>query len=250
MAQLIEVRPDLWLIDVKLPDYSVRGAVIIGKKEAVIWDTLTHPDDMQDVMSLIGDKPYRVVYTHADWDHIWGTAGLSGNQLGIIGQAHCLERFSDDVPKTLAKMQANEPGRWDAVELITPTQTFTSLMVLNLGGVMLEMYHLPGHTEDCIVGWLPEWGMMLGGDVIETPLPVINNGDIVPSWLDTLKQWADKPDLAQSIPAHGTIEGRICLDSTITYLEKLMGNDDFPIPDGIDEFYQTTHLKNLKLVRD
>lgn len=252
MPQLIKINPQLYLIDVNLPDYNVRGAVILGNEQAVVWDTLTHPDDMKEVMSLIGDKPYHVVYTHADWDHIWGTAGLSGHQLSIIGQAHCLERFHDetDVSETLTKMRADEPGRWDAVQLIPPTQTFNATLTLDLGGVILEMIHVPGHTLDCIIGWLPEWGILLGGDVIETPFPVINDESPVKDWLNTLKHWAAIDDIQQAIPAHGTIDGRTCLDRTITYLEKLFSDDDFPIPDEVDEFYQTTHIKNLKLVRN
>jgi len=95
---------------------------------------------------------------------------------------------------------------------------------------------------------LPEWGILLGGDVIETPLPVVEDYP-VEGWLATLKQWAEKDTITQTIPAHGTIEGRVCLDSTIAYLEKLLSDEDFPIPDGVDEFYQTTHVKNLQLVR-
>ena len=251
MPQLIEINPHLYLIDVKLPDYSVRGAVILGDDQAVVWDTLTHPDDMVDVMSLIGDKPYHVVYTHADWDHVWGTAGLTGRQLDVIGQAHCLERFRDvdDVQGTLAKMQADEPGRWDAVRLIAPTRTFDTTLRLDLGGITLEIIHVPGHTLDCIIGWLPKWGILLGGDVIETPFPVINDESPVKEWLATLKHWSQIEMIQQTIPAHGMIDGRVALDSTIAYLEKLFRDDDFPIPDGVDEFYQTTHVKNLRLVR-
>jgi len=140
VPELIEINPNLHLIDVILPEYSVRGAVIVGEEQAVVWDTLTHPNDMEDVMPIIGDKPYHVIYTHADWDHIWGMVGLSGNHVSIIGQTHCLERFNDadDVSKTLAKMQADEPKRWDEVKLIPPTQTFDTTMTLDLGGVTLE----------------------------------------------------------------------------------------------------------------
>jgi len=249
MAQLTEIRSDLWIVDVTLPEYSVRGAVIIGENVAVVWDTLSHPVDLAEIVSIIGDKPYHVVYSHADWDHIWGTAGLTGQPLSIIGQTHCLERFSTDVPKTLKKMQQEQPNQWDAVKLIPPTQTFDQSMTLDLGGITLELHHLPGHTPDCIVGWLPEWGILLGGDVMETPLPVIEEDSDIDYWLELLINWSEAEAINRTIPAHGTIEGRQCLDSTIVYLSKLLGDSHMPLSDDWDDFYRETHIKNLKIVR-
>lgn len=250
MAQITQVNDRLWTVDVDMPDYSVRGAVIMGDAYAVVWDTLTHPSDMHSVNDIIGDKPFHVVYTHADWDHIWGTAGFAHKPLSIIGQAQCYKRFSTDVPETLKKMQADEPNRWDDVQLIAPNLSFEAQMTLHAGGVTLELHHLSGHTEDCIVGWLPEMGILLGGDVMETPLPVVNDADVVDDWLAKLEFWAGKDTLKQTIPAHGITDGRDCLDSTIHYLRKLSSDDDFPMPENLDDFYQQTHSKNLKLMRD
>ena len=249
MPTLTKIHPNLWIVDVTLPEYSVRGAVIVGEKEAVVWDTLSHPNDMAGIDSIIGDKLFHVVYSHADWDHIWGTAGLTGQPQSIIGQTHCLERFSLDVPETLAKMQRDQPNQWDDVKLIPPTQTFEQQMTLDLGGITLELHHLPGHTPDCIVGWLPEWGILLGGDVMETPLPVVEEGSPVEDWLKSLKQWGDNKSLVRTIPAHGTIEGRVCLDNTIGYLQKLLGDSDMSVSANWDDFYKETHTKNLKTVR-
>jgi len=249
VSQITQLNSNLWTVDVNLPEYSVRGAVIVGDESAVVWDTLTHPRDMLAVNNIIGDTPYHVVYTHADWDHIWGTRGLLHKSLTVIGQTYCRERFDKDVPKTLQKMQAEQPDQWDDVELIAPTLTFETQLTLHLGGITLELHHLPGHTQDCIVGWLPEMGILLGGDVMETPLPVVNDGTVVEDWLDKLEHWSSEEALQQTIPAHGTTDGRECFDKTIHYLQKLMINDDFPTPDDLDDFYQETHQKNLKLVR-
>jgi glyoxylase-like metal-dependent hydrolase (beta-lactamase superfamily II) len=250
MAQLTQLNANMWTVDVNMVDYDVRGAVVIGEDYAVVWDTLTHPRDMAQVSQLIGDKPYYVVYSHADWDHIWGTAGLANDPLAIVAQAHCHERFSLDVPQTLSQMQADEPNRWDDVELVVPTLTFSQRMTLHLGGVTLELHHLAGHTQDCIVGWLPEMGILLGGDVMETPLPVVNDGDGVGAWLAELEAWARNDALKQTIPAHGTTDGRVCLECTIDYLRRLLSDADFPMPDNLDSFYQETHTRNLELVSD
>ncbi len=117
---------------------------------------------------------------------------------------------------------------------------------------MLDFPHLHGQTPDFIVGWLPDWCILLGGDVMETPLPVLEEDSNVENWLESLKQWANNKSLIRTIPAHGSADGRECLDTTIDYLERLLGDSDMPLPpsdDEWDDFYQDTHTKNLKIVR-
>ena len=98
--KLSELRPGLWLTELVLDDFDVRGAVIVGDKRVMVWDTLSHPYDMRPVIALTADKPIDVVYSHADWDHCWGTAALKADI--IIGHERCAERFRNgDVAKRL-----------------------------------------------------------------------------------------------------------------------------------------------------
>ena len=249
MRQILELQPNLHVLEVALPGYAVRSVIIIGERNAVVWDTLTGPKDMAALEPVIGSMPFHVVYSHADWDHIWGTNGFPRAPVDIIGHAECLRRFNDDVPVTLSDMQLAEPGKWDGIELTPPNLVFRSCMSLDLGGITLDLHHLPGHSADCIVGWIPEWGVLLGGDAIETPLPVVNDPNLLGAWLDALENWANNSDVQRSIPAHGSIEGRESLDSTVDYLRRLNCGDDIEIATDIDAFYQQAHQKNLQLAR-
>ena len=246
MVTLKAFRPGLWLTELALPDFHVRGAVIVGEQRVVVWDTLSQPRDMTPVQSLIGDKELIIVYTHADWDHVWGTAGLDYMGRSIIGQAECLARFSTDVPVTLQKKQSAEPGVWDTVVLIPPTTTFPSELALDLGGVTLTLHHLPGHTEDCIVGFMPEWGVLLAGDTVETPLPVVPSDSPLDQWLAALKKWAQDARVQTVIPAHGPIGGRALIERNIEYLQAI--RDHRPInvqEEELDDFYRETHATNM-----
>jgi len=121
---MIALQPDIWLTQVTLDDFDVRGALILGGTRVVVWDTLSHPRDMRLFEPLIGDRDIVIVYSHADWDHIWGTAGLPHDRARIIGHAGCGDRFASDVPAVLGRKRAAEPGRWDDVVLVPPTETF------------------------------------------------------------------------------------------------------------------------------
>lgn len=249
MQQIHELRPGLYTLDTVQPGLEVRAVIIIGDRQAVVWDTLTVPAAMASLHSLLGAKPFHVIYSHADWDHIWGTQGFVCEPQTVVAHEECLRRFSDDVPQTLLDMQAETSGKWDDIQLLPPRLTFRSRLELDLGGVMLELHHLPGHTEDCIVGWLPQWGVLTGGDAIESPLPVVNDGASVAGWLRALEVWAENPAVKTTIPSHGSTAGRDCLDMTVDYLRRLQNGDDFAFRSDLAPFYQQTHKKNLELVR-
>ena len=248
MSQLQEIRPNLWIYETSSPDVQVRAALVVGEARAVVWDSLTQPADAAAFMGKIGGKPCYVVYSHADWDHCWGTAGLSDGRLVVIGHADCRRRFGDDVPRTLQRMRLSALGKWDTVSLIPPNITFTSQLSLDLGGVSLDLHHIPGHTTDSIVGWIPQWGVLLGGDAIETPLPVVNNAHLIDGWLLALESWQGQPGLIRAIPSHGSVDGRESLDQTVAYLRALKGDRQFSLPRKLSNFYRETHQKNLIVV--
>ena len=140
----------VWVTEVPLREYDVRGVLVLGERLAFVWDTLSHPRDMAAWLPLVGDRSLTIAYSHADWDHVWGTAGLPHRQAVIIGHRLCLARFGDDVPRTLDEMRAAEPCSWDAVELSPPNVVFDDELVLDLGSVTVALHHLPGHTRDCL----------------------------------------------------------------------------------------------------
>jgi glyoxylase-like metal-dependent hydrolase (beta-lactamase superfamily II) len=244
MTQLHEFRPNLWLTELQLADFAVRGAVILGRDRVLIWDTLSHPRDMQPLLPLLAGRSITIVYSHADWDHVWGTAGLPMAE-AIIGHDHCLTRFSTDVPVTLRDKQQAEPTEWAEVKLIPPTMTFETELTLDLGDVTVILRHLPGHTEDCIVAFIPEWGILLAGDTLETPLPLLETDSLV-AWVTALQQWQNNPQLQIIIPSHGEIAGPELLQHNLTYLQVLLEGHEPTVPSELDDFYREAHQANLK----
>ena len=58
---MIALEPDIWLTQVTLDDFDVRGALILGGTRVVVWDTLSHPRDMRLFEPLIGDRDIVIV---------------------------------------------------------------------------------------------------------------------------------------------------------------------------------------------
>lgn len=247
---LIQISDALWVQELDLGIFAVRGSLVLGQERAVVWDTLSHPRDMTPYLPLIGERDLFVVYSHADWDHVWGTAGLTRQPVTIIGHEHCAYRFRTDVPATLAERQEAEPGRWDDVQLLAPNVLINQTCTLDLGGLVVELHHLPGHTKDCLVAILPEHGIALMGDTIETPFPVVPQGSDLPAWIRQLKRWEQVTALTQIVPCHGPMGDRELIRQTIDYLERLRCGDPFDLPDRLTPFYEQTHAGNLRWRND
>jgi len=264
MPNIVPLRPGFWLVETELREFAVRGAVVAGREGAVVWDTLARPGDMEGVLDLVEGIPFMVIYSHGDWDHVWGTAGLSWRWAEIVAQHACRERFREEIPGKLSEMQASEPGLYDDVALVPPTRTFKERLTLDLGGLTLELHALPGHTPDSIVGFIPEWGVLLGGDAIENPLPFLNKESRIEVWARGLETWAPVLELETSgaptlepapshptvIPSHGPPGGPELLRANAVYLRSLAGDGEPILPADLSPFYRETHATNQRLARD
>ena len=147
--------------------------------------------------------------------------------------------------KTLHEKQT-EDAYYDAVHLVPPTRTFKESLTLDLGELTLELYHLPGHTKDCIVGFLPEIGVLLGGDTCEDPLPIVYEDSGFGAWLRDLERWHDDERVHTVIPAHGAVSSKDLLARNIAYLAALREGRTPDVPDAMETFYTETHAANMK----
>ncbi len=244
MIQLNSFSREVIFTELTLDEISlhVRGAVIIGKQRTVVWDTLCRPVDMLPVRELTSPRHVTVVYSHADWDHCWGTAGLDWNE--VIAHQTAFRRLKETEPAVLTGKRREHPSLFDRASLQLPTLTFDRALTLDLGDLTLELRSLPGHTIDAIVGFIPELGLLLGGDAIENPLPYLNENLPLEPWIKELRRWADDPRVEIVVPAHGAIAGKDLLEQNIRYLSNLSAKDTTP-PPGINDEYLRVHKNNL-----
>jgi len=246
MSAIHSLERHIWFTDVALAEYDVRGVLIVGDERAFVWDTLSHPRDMNGYPPLIAGRKLVIAYSHADWDHVWGTAGLPHEGAVILGHRSCLARFGSDVPVTLREKQAAEPGVWDEVRLVAPNRVFDSETSVELGSMTVTVHHLPGHTQDSIVAYVPERGLLLMGDAAETPFPVVPEGSPLAQWIAELQRWEGDARVRTVVPAHGAIGGREILRRNILYLQGLRDGHPVDVTEPLGDFYRNTHESNLR----
>ena len=238
------MRHDPLIHEVDAGDFSVRSVLIQGSRLCLVWDTLTHPRDMRIFDEACAGRPCLVVYSHADWDHIQGTAALATPL--IVAQTRSVKRFESEAPSTLADLLARDPYAWEGVTLIPPDVTFDSRLDLHLGDITVELHALAGHTEDSIVAFAPAMGLLLAGDTVELPCPCVPTGCDLDGWIQGLEGWRTHPGLRTVIPSHGPCGGPELLEETASYLRALRRGRPAPIPADASPFYAATHLDNLR----
>ncbi len=246
---MYKLQANIWVNEVALDGYNVRAILVCDDRQAVVWDTLSHPQDMDCFLPLIGDRELTIIYSHGDWDHIWGTAALPHHRARVIGHNHCLDRFDTDIPATLSKKQSEEPEKWNVVKLIAPTLTFQEKHVVDLTISSLSLHYLPGHTPDSIVAFLPDAGLLLMGDTVETPFPVLPEKAPLTRWLQELQAWGKDPRVITVVPSHGHIGGREILHHNINYLQNLLAGREYVLPANMTDFYTETHRENLRVCK-
>ena len=142
-----------------------------------------------------------------------------GSHLGHRGPAARSDRRPRPprVPRTLLYGRASHIGsdaeppsraRGTTCAWWRPRRCSSTRRRWNLGSMSLTIHHLPGHTPDCCVAFVPERGLLLVGDTAETPFPVVPEGCPLAGWIAGLERWAADERVQTVVPAHGAVGGR------------------------------------------
>jgi len=196
-------------------DFPVTAAQVAGQRHRVVVDTLIRPSDMAPFAGAT-----LVVYTHFDWDHCWGTAAFPG--VPVLGHRLTRERLLAPEPgEFLERMRAEKPAHFEGSQIIPPDVTFRDRLDIDAGGLTLELHHLPGHTADSVVVYVPELGLLLAGDAVETPLPTLSEPGHIRAWARTLREWG-RNGVKHVVPGHGRPGGPELLAENAAYIERIL----------------------------
>lgn len=241
------VTPELYLASRSLDDgVDVRAALLIGTTRAVVIDTLARPEDMAEFAVLVDRSglPCVVIDTHADWDHAWGNGAFG--KATIVGHTLCRTRLGGSTAREeLSKKRRQRPGFYDTVSLTAPNATFETQMTIDAGSFDVVLHHMPGHTGDSIVAFVPQRKLLFAGDCAEDPFPLLESGPL-DGWIAALQSWSQR-EVDKVIPAHGRISGPELLSANAAYLGGLRAGPPSPVTEPA--FYVDAHRRNVAAAR-
>ncbi len=226
---IVELSPGVW----SAVGYAASNMHMVeGERSVTIIDTTESTKAAENILAefrKLTDKPIaRIIYTHSHRDHICGATVFSPNgDIPILASAS----FSSDLigvdPNAIApnkslgrRTQAqfgiglppearvnlgcgpgDRPMEGLGAGYLEPTEPIQHNCDIDLDGVAARLIMAPGETDDHMVVWLPEAGVLFSGDNWYHAFPNLYAIRGTPfrdfgAWADSLALLADlKPDV-------------------------------------------------------
>lgn len=242
---------------------SVSSTLVVISGHAIIVDTFSAPRYMEPFVGLLKDleqrrhnvsrpdspsgdfsaslreiKDISVIYTHSDWDHCLGTSALfdqfgGSHDITIISHQIARDYLRSRTLLDVEKVRESYPHVVEDARIRMPDITFSERMNLYIGElpqsqneshiITLELSHIGGHTRDSIACYIPEYEILIAGDLVEEPIPSVGDPSGLGCWIHFLKVAANRVKLV--IPSHGNPQGPGILARNAEYLESLVDRD-------------------------
>jgi glyoxylase-like metal-dependent hydrolase (beta-lactamase superfamily II) len=202
--------------------------IVVSERYVVLIDTLINRRTAEALLEIarphMAGRQVLAVNTHADWDHAWGNHVFDGpgalTHAPIIASRLCAERLrSEEAQHKLAKLRADEPGRFDDVVLTPPSMLFEQRLVIEGGDLTLDLFATPGHAPDHVSIFIPEIRTLLPGDAAELPFPFVESAATMPAMRDSLARM-DALGAETALYCHAPVEsGPALLRRNMAYFD-------------------------------
>ena len=172
MFQIHHVFPGVTHITEKM---GVGFTLIEGENRAILFDTGYGFENIQDFLKTITKKPLTVILSHGHHDHILGVRWFEHSFLCREDMNEFTERTGlaqrEKVKKQAEENEIPVPADYltaginlpEAIRFTEKTGTFESRTEA-LGGITVNIIHVPGHTPGSIVLYIPEYSLLMTGD--------------------------------------------------------------------------------------
>lgn len=209
ISPLESIVPGIWA---SLGKLGSNNGIIESSEGSLLVDVPHKPSDAIALAELISEKPRVAWIVHTDHhiDHTLTNGFFPG---AVVSHVLTYERLKEDMP-TVAFVQellgTLDPDGQSAMALFperVPTVVFEERLGIRLGGVVVDLVALPGHTPNTIGVHLPEVGLLFSGDAV--------SGMGLPSFQESsFRAWRSSIDKVLSlefdvlVPGHGQVGSR------------------------------------------
>lgn len=203
-----EIGDRVWTTRLEWFDTTV--TVIGGERGLVAVDTHGSAADGRRLRAEIAPlgEVHAVINTHWHFDHTFGNSAFADLPIHAHEAAVTELREGAESVKERYRDDPGDPHRDDvlATDVVEPTQTFSSVRLLDLGDRQIELLHPGrGHTAGDLIVNVPDAQVLVAGDLVEESAPPAYGEDSWPlEWPLALDMVLGLSDSTTTIvPGHG-----------------------------------------------
>lgn len=217
---------------------QVTAGAIVTPDGAILVDSLPFPSEAREMAAFIGRicRPgvRYVILTHYHADHTHGAYLFP--QADVVAHARCQTLLAQVGAPALEAAKVEEP-ELEEVVLRLPDITFDDgEMGLLVGGRLVRLIHVPGHTEDSVMVYVEDNRVLFAADTV-MPVPSIVDGD-VDALRASLRKVAELP-IENMVQGHGEVilrgEVQEVVQASLDYLDAIEAKVAEVIKSGKDE---------------
>lgn len=231
-----DIAPNVYILpDGRVPLVPNVG-IVVGEREALVIDTGLGPANGRRVLQKarsLTDKPLVLTITHFHPEHGFGANVFADAGARIVynrTQQYELDEKGKsylDMFRTFGEAVAEQ---LEGVEFVEPDELYDEHVTLDLGGIAVELLHFGlAHTRGDQVVFLPEEGVLFGGDLLENRIfPIVpwfppDDVDVNGSrWIEVLDRLEElEPEVV--VPGHGEVTGPELIGQVRSYLQDVRG---------------------------
>ena len=177
------------------------GVVVINGGASYLLAQALH-----DEIKAVTDQPVKLVFNENGQGHaMLGNSYWADLGVDIVAHEDAAATFEDTGADELRGAVARVKERADKTRLALPTITFEDEYIVEMGDMRIEARYLgPAHSPGDIVIWLPQYSMVISGDMAfhERMLPIFED-TITADWIETWDTAFEPLGATYVIPGHG-----------------------------------------------
>lgn len=191
------------------------STLVCGKKSCILFDTTLFVEKTEKIKKFareaLGKEVTVAFNTHYHPDHTFGNAAFER----VIGQVMTRERMKMMDHSYLGKLGVK-------AEVFPPTETFEEEHVYEVDDLIVEAYHLGGHTPDSSVYLIKDSKVLICGDLLMNGVhaEVVQDSDLE-KWIEAL-EFIERTGAEIFVPGHGEVATVDDLEKMRNYLMKLL----------------------------
>lgn len=161
---------------------------------------------LHDEIKVLSDQPVKLVINENGQGHaMLGNSYWAEQGVDILMHEDAAHEVAEQGYQILANMQRYNRDKAEGTEIVAPSRTFSDKEVVTVGDVTFEILHLgPAHGPGDTQVWIPQWSMMIAGDIAfhERMLPIFAD-TCTSCWIETWETAFEPLNPTYIIPGHG-----------------------------------------------